>query len=149
MMIRANWTDDDNSDNQTKVEKWWQFFRHNIKIAKSNLEMLAWHKDVPLIVSGDGFIMRQVWNSWILYNGKVTKTSNEILTSETVRRVISVLRSLLCALLFNWVIGRETKAGGNLRSRSLPHFPYLLRAWKQNHISDGKDILVKSCEVCF
>ena len=45
------------------------FFRHNIKIAKSNLEMLAWHKDVPLIVSEDGFIMQQVWNYWILNNG--------------------------------------------------------------------------------
>ena len=37
MMIKVNWTDDGNSENQTKVEKWWQFFRHNIKIAKSNL----------------------------------------------------------------------------------------------------------------
>ena len=111
--------------------------------------MLAWHKDVPLIVSEDGFIMQQVWTYWTSNNGRVTKTSNEILTSETVRGVISVLRSLLCALLFNWVIGRETKAGGNLRSRSLLHFPYLLRAWKQSHLSDRKDILVKSCEVWF
>ena len=112
--------------------------------------MLAWHKDVPLIVSEDDFIMQQVWNYWMLNNnGRVKKTNSEILTSETVRGVIPVLRSLLCALLFNWVIGRETKAGGNLRSRSLPHFPCLLRAWKQNHISDRNDILVKSCEVCF
>ena len=71
-----------------------------------------------------------------------------VLTSETVRGVVFVLRSPLCgALLFDWVIGRETKAGGNLRSRSPLHFPYLLRAWKQIHIPCGKDILVKSCEI--
>ena len=80
------------------------FFRHNIKIAKSNLKMLAWHKDVPLIVSDDGFIMQQVWNYWILNIGMVTKTSNEsneILT--LFRGVISVLRSPLCALLLGCI----------------------------------------------
>ena len=146
MMIWVKWTDDGNSDNQTKVQNWWQFF-FLVTISRLRSPTCRCSRDIKTSLSS---YLKVASVKFLNYNNeRVTRTSNEILTSETVRGVISVLRSLLCALLFNWVIGRETKAGGNLRSRSLPHFPYLLRAWKQNHLSDRKDILVKSCEVCF